>query len=395
MALKQISKQLLSFFFGLIFLLSGIQLQSQNFDELSFGTDTTFELMTWNIEWFPKDGSVTVNNVKQIIEALQVDIIAVQEIDNKTVFDQMVEDLPGWNGFFIDDEWSSLAYIYRADVIEVLEIFEIYTTDWREFPRSPLVIEFLFMDVKYVLINNHLKCCGDGIMNLNDPDDEETRRYDASNMLEDYISSNYPWDRVIVLGDLNDIITDLPANNVFQAFTDKPDDYMFADMGIATGAISGWSYPWWPSHIDHILITNEIFYDFWDEGTLIETIKLDDYYPGGMQEYDQKVSDHRPVAIRFPAIDNFGIRNDVENDDVVQIYPNPIRDKATLLLDPTLKDVEIIIYNLQGMQVESFSSKPGKNELSWYTSHLPEGVYFAKFIIDQKEAEIRKLILKR
>jgi len=389
-------KQIRSILFGTVLLLfSGVHLHSQNFDDLTFGSDSTLEVMTWNIEWFPKNGQVTVNNVKQIIQALEVDIIALQEIDDKSVFDQMLEDLQGWDGFFIDDEWSSLAYIYRADVIEVLDIFQIYTMDWREFPRSPLVIEFLYLDEKYILINNHLKCCGDGIMNLNDPNDEETRRYDACNMLEEYISNEYPWEKVILLGDLNDILTDLPVNNVFQAFTENPDEYMFADMGIATGSISGWSYPWWPSHIDHILITNEIYYDFWDEGTQIETIALDDYYPGGMTEYDDKVSDHRPVAIRFPAIDNFGIRNEHKLEELIQIYPNPIRERATLLLDPTLKDVEIEIYNLQGMRVESFLSKPGKSEISWYTNHLPEGVYFAKFTFENNEVDIRKLILKK
>lgn len=393
--IKQISFSILNtVIFWVSLIIIGSPLQSQNFDDLSFGTDTTFEVMTWNIEWFPKNGQVTVNNVKQIIEALQVDIIALQEIDNKTVFDQMVEDLPGWNGFFIDDEWSSLAYIYRSEVIEVLDIFQIYTEDWHEFPRSPLVIEFLFKNVKYVLINNHLKCCGDGIMNLNDPGDEETRRYRACNMLEAYISSHYPWDRVMVLGDLNDIITDLPENNVFEAFTDKPDDYMFADMGIAEGPISGWSYPGWPSHIDHILISNEIYNDLWDERTLVKTIDLDTYYSGGMYEYDEKVSDHRPVAIRFPAKEDFGIRNKLITDDMIQIYPNPIRDRATLLLDPTLQGVEIEIYNLQGMMVEEFTAKPGKSEISCYTNHLPEGVYVAKFTVNHKKVGIRKLILK-
>jgi exonuclease III len=370
-------------------------LHSQNFEELSFGTDTTFEVMTWNIEWFPKNGQTTVNNVKQIIEALDVDIIALQEIDDKTVFHNMINDLPGWDGFFIDDEWSSLAYIYRSEEVEVLDIFEIYTTDWREFPRSPLVIELLHKGEKYILINNHLKCCGDGIMNLNNPDDEETRRYDASNMLEDYISSNYPWDRVILLGDLNDILTDLPENNVFKAFTDDPDNYMFADMGIATGDTAGWSYPWWPSHIDHILISNELFSDFWDTRTEVKTIELDEYYPGGMYEYDDKVSDHRPVAIRFPVADNFGINNLRVEDEQIQIYPNPVSGELTLSLDPTLQKVEIEIYNLQGQLVESFLSSPGKSEIRWNTRHLPDGVYFARFYVAKQEITVRKLILKR
>ena len=32
----------------------------QDFDELYFGTDDALDIMTWNIEWFPKNGEITV-----------------------------------------------------------------------------------------------------------------------------------------------------------------------------------------------------------------------------------------------------------------------------------------------------------------------------------------------
>ena len=33
----------------------------QDFDELFFGTDDALDIMTWNIEWFPKNGQITIN----------------------------------------------------------------------------------------------------------------------------------------------------------------------------------------------------------------------------------------------------------------------------------------------------------------------------------------------
>ena len=51
---------------------------SQDFDELYFGTDDALDIMTWNIEWFPKNGQITINYVKQIIEALDIDVLAIQ-----------------------------------------------------------------------------------------------------------------------------------------------------------------------------------------------------------------------------------------------------------------------------------------------------------------------------
>ena len=36
----------------------------------------------------------------------------------------------------------------------------------------------------------------------------------------------------------------------------------FVDLEIAYGSSTNWSYPTWPSHLDHICITNELFQDF-------------------------------------------------------------------------------------------------------------------------------------
>ena len=50
----------------------------QDFDELFFGTDDALDIMTWNIEWFPKNGQVTIDYVGQIIDALDIDVLAIQ-----------------------------------------------------------------------------------------------------------------------------------------------------------------------------------------------------------------------------------------------------------------------------------------------------------------------------
>lgn len=47
------------------------QAQSQKLENLTFGTDSTLDIVTWNIEWFPKNGNATTDSVKKIINALQ------------------------------------------------------------------------------------------------------------------------------------------------------------------------------------------------------------------------------------------------------------------------------------------------------------------------------------
>ena len=227
----------------------------------------------------------------------------------------MINNLTDYVGYYESAWFAGLAYIYNTETIQINNIYEIYTTSpyWSAFPRSPMVMDMNFMDQNYILINNHFKCCGDGNLNLNDDGDEETRRHIASTLLKEYIDQNFASSNVIVLGDLNDNLTDNPNNNVFQMIIDDSDNYLFADMEIAEGPSSNWSFPSWPSHLDHILITNELF----ESNDYIDVIRIDDYMSGGFSQYDQNISDHRPVAIRLQSsVENIG---DVNGDDSIDI----------------------------------------------------------------------------
>ena len=292
-------------------------LNAQDLDELYFGTDETFEVMTWNIEWFPKNDQITVDYVTQIIQALDVDILAIQEVDDTNMFNQMLNGLPEYTGYLESEWFAGLAYIYKTDVIEINDIYEIYTTSpyWSAFPRSPRLMDLNFMGENIFIINNHFKCCGDGILDFNNESDEEKRRFNANNLLKEYIETFLLDENVMVLGDLNDDIAEAPQNNVFQMFLDDTENYLFADIEIANGATSEWSYPSWPSHLDHILITNELFDEL--DNSDIQTIKIDEYLDGGWSEYDQNISDHRPVALKL----DFGtsINGDVNQDGDVNI----------------------------------------------------------------------------
>jgi len=280
----------------------GPTLSARDLQDLSYGSSATFEVLTWNIEWFPKNGQTTISAVGEVIQALDVDVMALQEINDTAKLQQLVDTLPGFEAYYESSWPAGLAYVYKSDTIQVVDAYEIYTTQpyWSAFPRSPMVMELKFDGHDIVVINNHYKCCGDGVLNLNDLGDEETRRYTATNLLKTYIDTNLAGDRVIVLGDLNDDLADAPSNNVFQGILGDSAHYDFVDLGIASGSISNWSYPGWPSHLDHILITDELFGAVTDPAADVRTIRIDDVLPGGWSEYDSKISDHRPVAMKIP-----------------------------------------------------------------------------------------------
>ena len=286
---------------------------SQNFPNL--GSQDSFDFMTWNIEWFPKNGQTTINYVAEIIEDIDIDVIAMQELDDRDLFDQMISSLDGYAGYYDSSWFAGLAFIYNTETVQVNDIYEIYTTSpyWNAFPRSPMVMDLNFNGVNYFLINNHFKCCGDGSLDLNDDSDEEKRRYDAINLLRDYIDENLPNQNVIVLGDLNDDIAEPQINNVFQLIINDP-NYEFVDYQIALGSSSDWSFPNWPSHLDHILVSDELFDEL--AYSQVETIKLDQYIDGGWNEYDYNISDHRPV---FMQLAQNMILGDVSGDGSINI----------------------------------------------------------------------------
>ena len=281
----------------------------EGFQSFNFGTDQTFEVITWNIEHFPKNLSVTVEYAAQIIRGLNADIYALQEIESNTYFETIIEILNNndpintWDGYRATTAsyYVNLAYIYKTNVIQISDIYEIYASYEysREFPRRPLMMKMQWNGTDVYIINNHLKASGDGYLNLGDEWDEETRRYDACNLLDEYISQNLSEEKVIVLGDMNDELTDSQSNNVFVSFLNETDEYDFADMEIAEGSSVYWSYPSWPSHLDHILITNELFDEFGLENSNIQTLRIDELLDGGWSEYDNNISDHRPVGLKL------------------------------------------------------------------------------------------------
>ena len=266
----------------------------QSLNDLSFGSADNLDIITWNLEWFPKNGQTTIDSLTTAITALDVDIIAVQEINNTSEFNNLILQLNGYSGYYGGSNLR-LGFIYKSSlsVNSISPILNNYSFEFAS--RLPLLMDVTFEGVNFIIINIHFKCCGDGTLDLSNPSDEETRRYNAMNLIAQYINQNHSNDNVVVLGDFNDLLIDPSSDNIFQQVLDDSLNYTFADMAIANGGSANWSFPSWPSHLDHILITNELLNEL-NNGT-IETILIDNFFSGGFFQYDAAISDHRPVGI--------------------------------------------------------------------------------------------------
>ena len=226
----------------------------------------------------------------------------------------MLDEMDDYNYYLQTNSIGlNLAVIYKKVLVNIKSTVELFKQDEEEYfaSRPPLLVNLEWQNngIKKDLsvINVHYKCCGNNsISYVSDDDgkwDEEYCRLKASELLEEYISNNLSDKNVIVAGDFNDAIDEVDSTNVFLAFLDKPTEYKFADMVIAIGEATNWSWQGWSSsypaiHFDHILINNNLF-DELDNSSVVDVIKLEEYFQGGVSEYDKNVSDHRPVYLKF------------------------------------------------------------------------------------------------
>ena len=259
------------------------------------GTDETLDIVSWNIENFPKIDS-TIELLAPIIDSLNIDIFALQEITSSSSLNELVNQLSeGWEAIIGPSHYGQRnAYLINTETINYLDNYEILNDAPNEpFTKFPLVLEFTFSDINFIIINNHFKCCGNGSIDYGNYNDEEYRRLYAMELIKNYIDENHNADNVIILGDLNDELVD--NENVFDVIINDFENYLFTDIGIASGSPYYWSYPTYPSHLDHILITNELF----DYEDTTATLFIDQWYFDGFNDYNTFISDHRPIAIRL------------------------------------------------------------------------------------------------
>ncbi|WP_109830768.1 endonuclease/exonuclease/phosphatase family protein [Reichenbachiella versicolor] len=242
-------------------------------------SNETLDVVTWNIEFFPKEGTATIEAVADIIENMDADIVAIQEINSSTAFADLGEQLKGWDAIFQNVNGSlDLGFLIKKDeFVSYSSSKTILNNDNDAFPRAPVLIDIEHISgVKATLVNLHLKCCNNG----------EDRRARASIKLKEELDKS-PDTAFIVLGDFND---DINVGSPFSNFINDS-NYKFTDETIATSTSANWSYPSWPSHLDHIMISDELF----DYVSSTSTIILDDC----ISDFDRNVSDHRPVLSRF------------------------------------------------------------------------------------------------
>jgi endonuclease/exonuclease/phosphatase family metal-dependent hydrolase len=268
-------------------------------DPLRFGHETTFEIATWNLENFPADSNTPLR-AAELIRRMDLDLVAVQEINDPSDFRAMVEELSGYEGVQTAETcgtgtFQMTGFLYRSSKVELDMAECLYRENSYAFPRPPL--EGLFtvqrpglQPLQLVVINVHLKA-GVG-------EDDEARRREGVEILEDrivWIVESSSADGVILLGDMNDELDDPASDNVFTPLLEDPGSTVFLTASLAVGGT--YSYIPYRRLIDHIMITAGLVDDYGGGQTVVMALDAMDLG----YDYESAISDHRPVMALFPA----------------------------------------------------------------------------------------------
>jgi len=366
--------------------------------------DSTFDVVTWNIEWFGSDNrgpapDLQISNVVEVVETIDAELYAFQEISNRSRFLDMAESLDNYRGFvsFYPQDQQT-AYLFKNSIVDSLDSGELRegqdSFDWAS-GRFPLFFEFDATigetTQRITSYNFHAKALGDR--------SSYNRRQNAAASLKEFLDDSKSNDNLIVLGDFNDQLNFSTYNQEVSPYSIFVEDenYFAVTKSLEDAGFVSFLGSQFRSMIDHIVVTNALI-----EGHLENAQRVED--TSYIENFTTTTSDHAPVWSRFRLTQDIDDRpqepSEPQEDALVLFpnYPNPFQGQTTLsfsLKEPS--QTEITIYDMTGRTVGKLTSEsilqPGKNEMWFDGSGLGSGLYVYQIELDSGVSESGKMIL--
>ena len=363
--------------------------------------DQTLDVVTWNVEWFgdagngPEDDDLQLRNVITVVETIDADIYALQEISSPNRFNALVDSLEGYGGFLAEySQTQETAFLFKRSSIDSLSGVTLSSSDgftqsnWAN-GRYPLMFRFT-ADIndeqqEVYAFNIHAKAFGD--------QSSYNQRVAASAELKEYLDRNRASDNVIMIGDYNDEIVNSTFNdNVspYKNFDDDP-EYTIVTKKLEENGFGSQSSG---SFIDHITFTSELSDDYFEGTERVEN----PFYVGS---YLSTTSDHFPIWMRF----KFGVLTSNEDEiietpttvSLKQNYPNPFNPSTTIsytLYSST--NVNLNVYDITGRKVATLVNgrqTAGAQEVRFDASSLASGVYIYRLETVTGASLTKKMVL--
>lgn len=351
------------------------------------GSDATFDVATWNIEWFgstsngPSGESRQLDNVLDVIENSDIDLWALQEISDAGAFDDLLARLGvDWAGTLATNSGQQrIGFLYRTAIVQPRRIEHILESSESDFAsRPPLRLEATISlpDTSFiaVLVTVHMKCCSDT--------QSHTRRTNASNAMKlrlDFLEAD---DNVIILGDLNDKIREsiTPGQpSPYTNFLDDSDRWRILTLPLEDAGTCTFCGGSQTSTIDHIVVSNELF-----SAASAGTTDRHSSVIQGVSGFLSTTSDHVPVFSRLlptasgtdvTHLPDPGGKADGRADSVLDVWPNPAGTTLNIRFAGTYGAIHVRLLDTLGRTVRSWDVAPGESQTPVSVSGVTAGLY--------------------
>jgi len=363
--------------------------------------DKTFDIVTWNIEWFgdpfsgPSDTELQLENVKTVITTLDADLYAFQEISNSSQFNRLVDELQDYTGFEAGfSQQQKTAFLFKKATVDSLGSGLInegmVSFDWAN-GRLPLMFHFNAniegMNREVFAFNIHAKALAD--------EESYNRRVRASSQMKSFLDDNHLNDNVLFIGDYNDDVTVSTFNDQVSPYQNFVDDsnYLVITKSLSEEGATSFSSV---SMIDHITINSTFTPDYFEGTERVEN-------PNFIGSFLSTTSDHFPVSTRFSFSESVSIDDEISSElaetfSLEQNFPNPFNPVTQIQFNlPSAQQVNLDVYNVLGQRVANLLSNEarsaGTHTVSFDASRFSSGVYFYRLSLQSGEQLTRKMML--
>jgi endonuclease/exonuclease/phosphatase family metal-dependent hydrolase len=342
------------------------------------GTDGTFDVATWNREFFgvpgqygPPNDAVQLQNVVAVMQQSGIDLWALQEVVDTSAdgeWNALRQELGSGFGAFLGPEVSStptfdqrLAFVYDRSVVQPIRSRAILESDRFDFGgRAPIEMQARVtidgVARTIYVITFHAKA-GTGAGDYAD-------RVAGAEALKGYIDDRVArGEEVVLLGDFNDLLVGSTRGSSF----DSPYDVFVEDAGYVAATLplqqSGANTYCRSATCntgdtrDHLLFTAGL------SGLFVEADRYDELLTA-VPSYVSSTSDHLPALARF-TFTSTAADDGPEAGRVALLdpAPSPFRGRTRLRFRlGTATDVRLEVFDALGRRVASLAGRFGEGD---------------------------------
>lgn len=404
---------------------TGLNQEIGSFTGSSLPKTESFDIVTYNLEFFgsnvigstgsefgPTDDALQIENVAKVMNTLNADVYAVQEVSDDAALETLIQKI-SINGKTFDKVISpAWSYSFNAPALDfpAQKLVVLYNTKTTTVKKSRIMFRKLFDDIRAgnaTLPNypggNSASFYSSGrlpqmveieiniggvkkeikIMNIHaransgsDLTRYNMRKYDAE-LLKDSLDVHYPDANLIILGDYNDdvdesVIAGNPSS--YQKMVENIARYNPLTLEISKAG--AFSYLSSGGFLDHITISNELTADYVSNSTSVYDPRVD------VANYINTTSDHGPVVARFELKEDTTLaKNDLITIKGLSVvaYPNPASESFNVEINSeNTHEIKLSIYDILGRSMGAPVKLKGSNSANTTRidiAKFPVGIY--------------------